>query len=72
MRKYEFQEFGDEKVIIADKNEQRYLMLREFVLNPGIAEGYFHKMKPTTPEEVDAAVDRLINFVEIKRRNGEL
>ena len=50
------------------KNSDRYLMIRDVILNPGLDEGYFHGYKITNPEEMDAAVDRLIGFINLKRK----
>lgn len=53
---------------ILRKNSNRYLIIRDVILNPGLDEGYFHGYKVTNADEMDAAVDRLINFIEMKRR----
>jgi hypothetical protein len=50
------------------KNSDRYLIIREVILNPGLDEGYFHGNKVANPEEMDAAVDRLIDFITAKRK----
>ena len=61
----------DEELNIIQKNSDRYIALRDVLITPGLDDGFFHTPNPGTAEGIDAAVDRLINFLIIKRR-GQL
>lgn len=58
----------DNDLDLMRKHAERYLMIRRYLLNPEIENGFFHEPYPKTEADVDKAVDHFINWVESNNR----
>lgn len=50
------------------KHAERYIIIRKFLLHPEIEQGFYHGQPPKSEEEVDAAVDRFISWVNMNSK----
>ena len=58
----------DRDLELMRKNADRYLILRRFLLNPEIENGFYHEPYPKCEADVDKAVDHFINWVQSNNR----